>query len=236
MLGISVVIPTYNEENSIGIILEALKPQVREGDEIVIVDSYSTDRTLEIARRYTDRIFSMPREGIGPAKNLGAQKASNEIVAFLDADGPPKENWMDVIRKRFEEPETNAMAGLGLYSSEGRFSEMTYNLFARSIFFMGWMYYRMTRVPWLPVNNCAIRKSLLHECGGYGNVVCEDLDFAVRAKGLKGVLYDPKMLVTLSDRRFKDEGFLRTVWLWFASDLKILGGGGIDSRQYRATR
>ncbi len=236
MLAISVVIPTYNEEGNIEAILKAIRPQMHEGDEIVIVDSYSTDRTLEIARLYTDRIFSMPREGIGPAKNLGARKSGNDIVAFLDADGPPGDDWMDAIRRRFEEPGTNAMAGLGLYRSEGRFSEMMYNLFARSIFFMGWLYYRLTRVPWLPVNNCAIRKRVLHECGGYGNVVCEDLDFAVRAKGLDGVLYDSKMLVTLSDRRFKDEGFLRTVWLWFTSDLKILQGGGIDSRQYRATR
>ena len=236
MLGISVVIPTYNEENRIGAILEALRPQMRKGDEIIIVDSYSTDRTLEIARAYTDRIFSMPREGIGPAKNVGAQKACNEIVAFLDADGPPDRNWMEVIRKEFGNHGTNAVAGFGSYVSDGRFREMTYNMFARTIFFMGWLYYRITRVPWLPVNNCAIRKSRIEACGGYGKVVCEDLDFAMRARGLEGVVYRYRMRVKLSDRRFRDEGFLRTVWLWFASDLKILGGGGIDSRQYRATR
>lgn len=236
MVDVSVIVPTYNEEKNIGKLLEALKPQMKGADEIVIVDSYSNDRTVEIAKKYTDKIFFMPREGIGPAKNFGAQKASNKIVAFLDADGPPKDDWVELIRRAFEKDDVNALAGLGIYVSNGNPSKWSYNFFARLIFFMGEIYYRITKVPWLPVNNCALRKRVLFRYGGYRKIVCEDLDFAVRAKGLTGVVYDKNMMVTLSDRRFEDEGFLQTVLLWARSDYKIMKGEGLDSGDYKATR
>lgn len=236
MVDISVIIPTYNEEKNIEKLLNAVKVQMESGDELIVVDSYSKDRTVELAKKYTDKIFLMPREGIGPAKNLGAEKASNDVVAFLDADGPPQKDWMDIIRKRFEDDEVNGIAGLGVYISDSRLNEFLYNIYAKLVFFMGKLFYRISDVPWLPVNNCALRKRILFQYGGYKNVVCEDLDFGMRAKGLRGIVYSKGLLVTLSDRRFRDEGFLNTVLLWMKSDLKLFGGKAIDSKKYRATR
>jgi glycosyltransferase involved in cell wall biosynthesis len=236
MVNVSVVIPTYNEEANIGKLLEALKPQMGPGDEIIIVDSHSADRTVEISKGFTDRIYSMPREGIGPAKNFGAEKAENEIVAFLDADGPPGPKWLATVRKAFQDPKVNGIAGLGLYTSDSASRAKTYNYFARLVFFLGRFWFGFSGTPWMPVNNCALRKSVLQAHGGYRDVVCEDLDFAQRAKGLEGIVYEKNMVVTLSDRRFIDEGFLNTVWLWVRSDLRIFRGRGIDSREYRATR
>ena len=115
-----------------------------------------------------------------------------------------------------------------MYSSHRSFSILH--------FFLGELYYKLSGVPWLPVNNCVLRKRALLEHGGYGKVVCEDLDFGLRAKGLSGIVYDKNMVVNLSDRRFMDEGFFNTVLLWARSDLKIFRGEGVDSEKYRATR
>ncbi len=236
MVDVSVIIPTYNEEHNVEQLLEALKVQMEGGDELVIVDSYSSDRTVEIAKRYTDKIFFMPREGIGPAKNLGAERAGNDILAFLDADGPPERNWLNEIREAFEDEGVNGIAGLGVYASDSKFKGFIYNLYAKFVFLLGRLFYKLSGEPWLPVNNCTIRKSTLFEYGGYRNVVCEDLDFGRRAKGLSGIIYNKDMVVKLSDRRFRTEGFFKTVWLWARSDLRIFRGGGIDSKDYRVTR
>ncbi len=79
---ISVVIITKNEENNIVPCLET----VMWADEIVIVDSLSTDRTVELAKKYTNRIFLKPFSNYADQKNYATQKASYEWILNIDAD------------------------------------------------------------------------------------------------------------------------------------------------------
>lgn len=83
-MGLSVIVVTRNEEANIGQCLDSVKW----ADEIIVVDSHSTDRTLEIAHRYTDRIFVISRDKLDANinKNFGADKANHEWLLFLDAD------------------------------------------------------------------------------------------------------------------------------------------------------
>ncbi|MCB9263578.1 MAG: glycosyltransferase family 2 protein [Lewinellaceae bacterium] len=82
MHSLSVIITTFNEEHNIQGVLES----VDWADEAIVVDSFSTDRTVEIARRYTRRV--MQREYTGPAsqKNWAIPQASHEWILLLDAD------------------------------------------------------------------------------------------------------------------------------------------------------
>src|SRR5207245_4836056 len=67
--------------------LESVVPLVREGrGEIIVVDSGSTDRTLEIARSYGAKIFSEPWKGFAAQKNSAMDKATCDWVVQLDAD------------------------------------------------------------------------------------------------------------------------------------------------------
>jgi len=79
---LSVVIITYNEEDNIDRCLESVKW----ADEIIIVDNFSTDRTLDIARRYTDQIFQRKWDGFGSQKNYAISKATNNWILAIDAD------------------------------------------------------------------------------------------------------------------------------------------------------
>ena len=81
---LTVVIVTHNEE---AYIEECLGSVVAWADEIIVVDGQSTDRTVEIARRYTDRIVVKSNE-INPEinKNLGIAQAAGDWVLCLDAD------------------------------------------------------------------------------------------------------------------------------------------------------
>jgi len=82
MSKLSVVIITYNEEENIRGCLES----VNWSNEIVVVDSFSTDRTVEIAREFTPNVFQNRWTNFSQQKNLALEKASNEWVLNVDAD------------------------------------------------------------------------------------------------------------------------------------------------------
>jgi glycosyltransferase involved in cell wall biosynthesis len=82
MSTLSVTIITHNEEANIVPCLES----ARWADEIVVLDSGSTDRTVELARRFTDRVFSVPWQGFGKNKNQAVDEAGMEWIFVLDAD------------------------------------------------------------------------------------------------------------------------------------------------------
>ncbi len=83
MTTISVIIITKNEVRNISRCLRSVFSWV---DEIVVVDSGSTDRTLDICRRYTSKIYIADWPGYGPQKNRALQWARSEWVLSLDAD------------------------------------------------------------------------------------------------------------------------------------------------------
>jgi glycosyltransferase involved in cell wall biosynthesis len=82
MAHLSVVVLTLNEERNIGECLES----VRWADEIIVADSGSTDRTLEIVRRVTDRILTIAWTGYGAARNAAIAQATGDWILWLDAD------------------------------------------------------------------------------------------------------------------------------------------------------
>jgi glycosyltransferase involved in cell wall biosynthesis len=79
---ISATVITFNEEHDIADALASLSW----ADEIIVVDSCSTDRTVEIARRFTDRVIERPWPGYSAQKNFAADEAHNDWIFNLDAD------------------------------------------------------------------------------------------------------------------------------------------------------
>jgi glycosyltransferase involved in cell wall biosynthesis len=84
---LSVVIITYNEEANIARTLESVKPLVSDGKgEIIIVDSGSTDRTVEIAQSFGAKVFVEEWKGYAAQKNSAIDKAEVDWILSLDAD------------------------------------------------------------------------------------------------------------------------------------------------------
>lgn len=82
MNGITAIIPTYNEEETLTAAIES----VRFADEIIVIDSFSTDRTLAIARHYGARLVQHEYTNSAAQKNRAIPLATNEWVVVLDAD------------------------------------------------------------------------------------------------------------------------------------------------------
>ena len=85
---VSIVIPTMNEEASIGRVLDEVAEAMRgqASYEVIVVDTASRDRTVEIARAKGARIVPEPRRGYGRAYKTGFAAARGEIIVTLDAD------------------------------------------------------------------------------------------------------------------------------------------------------
>ena len=86
-MNLSVVIITLNEEANLGRTLESVKPLVADGKgEIIVVDSGSTDRTLEIAKSFGAKVFVEEWKGYAAQKNSAIDKATGDWILSLDAD------------------------------------------------------------------------------------------------------------------------------------------------------
>lgn len=81
---LSVVISAYNEEKSLGRCLKSVHDLA---DEVIVVDNQSQDKTVEVAKKYTKKIYSAPNQlMLNTNKNLGFSKASGDWILNLDAD------------------------------------------------------------------------------------------------------------------------------------------------------
>lgn len=82
---VSVVIPTYNSEKTLGKCLESIRNQTYKNIEIIVVDKFSTDRTVEIAKGYEAKVYQLDCER-SKAKNFGLKRATGRYVLFIDSD------------------------------------------------------------------------------------------------------------------------------------------------------
>ncbi|MFK7949570.1 MAG: glycosyltransferase family 2 protein [Saprospiraceae bacterium] len=103
---ISVVIITYNESSNIARCLDAAKLVA---DEIIIVDSYSTDTTQQIVEKYDKvQFFQHQFEGYGEQKNWGNSKANGDYILSLDADEILSESLIQSILEIKKNPKLKA--------------------------------------------------------------------------------------------------------------------------------
>lgn len=102
---ISAVVITLDEESNIEDCLKSLAF----ADEIIVVDSGSSDGTVALARKYTDKVYSIQWTGFAAAKNFGIEKASHDWILSIDAD----ERVSDALRNTIENLKNTEPAAAG---------------------------------------------------------------------------------------------------------------------------
>jgi glycosyltransferase involved in cell wall biosynthesis len=95
---LSVVIITFNEEANLPHTLESVKW----ADEIIVVDSGSTDRTVEIAKSYGAKVWVEPWKGFAAQKNSALEKATGDWILSLDADEEVSPELTNEIKALFQ--------------------------------------------------------------------------------------------------------------------------------------
>lgn len=88
---VSIIVPAYNAEDTIGSTLSSLINQTFANIEVIVIDDGSSDNTMEVVEQYcaTDsRVYLIKKEngGAGAARNAGLEKASGDFITFVDSD------------------------------------------------------------------------------------------------------------------------------------------------------
>jgi len=110
----SIVIRARNEAAMVGRVLEAVKDQSMKPAEIIVIDSGSTDATVDIARSHDVRLLTMKPGDFtyGGALNFGAAKANFPILVFLSAHAVPRtRSWLEALIAPFNDEKVGAVFG-----------------------------------------------------------------------------------------------------------------------------
>ncbi len=112
----SLVIPVFNEEDSIALCLTAVAQQSRPFDEVIVVDNGCTDDTMAIVETFRAQLpfvtLHEPVPGVGPARKAGLDAATGDVLCRIDADTRLDRHWARRAELTFDsESETSAVTG-----------------------------------------------------------------------------------------------------------------------------
>lgn len=122
----SIVIRTFNEEKHIGNLLRAIQKQSYKNVEVIVVDSGSTDSTLEIAKEFPVQIIQIESRDFtfGYALNLGCKASTGKYIVFASAHVlPTNEEWLTNLLRPFSDEKVAMVYGRQIGNSESKFSE-----------------------------------------------------------------------------------------------------------------
>ncbi|MBE0523571.1 MAG: glycosyltransferase [Methanosarcinales archaeon] len=221
---ISIIIPTLNEEKYLDTTLKALINQnTNVPYEIIVSDGGSDDGTIGIAKLYTDKVIHCKEVGIGYGRHFGALKASDssKYFVFVDSDTILPSYFLAWMYDRFMNN-----PGVVAFSTHFDFSEQSQQLklaqqVSNHYFEMRDKLFTTT----LPGFITCVRKDSYFKCGGYRNVLLEDVDFSRRICKEGELRYYKDITVINSSRRLENMGLIGTIYYYAQLDI----GRKIDS-------
>ena len=206
MKTISVVIPAYNEQDTLGRCLVSLQAQTQKADEIIVVDNNSTDSTVRIAKQYDATVVSETSQGIMPAVFTGMSASSGDIIARCDADSVLPPNWLESIYAEFaEHPDAVAVTGPGEFYDTNKFTSWL----ARGWYMYAYFLLAGSALANWPLfgSNCAIRRntwlSIRNDLHRVRSDIHDDMDMSIHIPANQKILFRPKLIVGISARSLR---------------------------------
>ena len=195
----SVIIPTLNEAEYIGSLIEFLFPLLNKAeDELIVVDANSTDDTVGIAESMGARVLLCEHKCRSKQMNLGASVAQGNILYFVHADSRPPASFRTDIVKVLED-------GISLGCFRFKFDSRSWLLAINSY---------CTRFDRLMCRGgdqtLFVNRKLFQDLGGYREdyQIMEEYDFILRARKNNEFKIIPKDVI-VSPRKYKNNSYLR---------------------------
>jgi glycosyltransferase involved in cell wall biosynthesis len=241
---ISVIIPAYQEEKIIGNLNKIYTPELKKkyDFEIILSDGGSKDKTVEMATAFADKIVvhtSDYRQTISEGRNKGAEKAEGEVLVFINADTYPQnfEKFFSYISNWAREKSTkfNAIACevFGFPDEITNGDRIFYAWHNKYVHFLNKINLGMGR------GECQIvRTDYFLRVNGYNPhiVAGEDFDLFRRLSKITKIKFVPELVVLESPRRFREYGYLKTLWFWTLNSISIIFSGQSYSKEWEAIR
>ncbi len=195
---ISVIVPVINEQKQLATTLSHVHLTL--GDELIVVDGGSTDQTLDIARQFATEVLTSP-PGRARQMNLGAARATGDILLFLHADTHLPPSGLDAVRHVMQLPRI-----------VGGAFRLAIAPATPGLRLIAWGANLRARFGQLPYGDQAlfVRRGLFETLGGYADEpFLEDvkLVLAMRRHGRLALVPKP---VRTSGRRWLNEGVVYT--------------------------
>jgi hypothetical protein len=192
-LRVSIVINTYNRCASLATTLASLRRQNYPHLEVIVVNGPSTDGTAELLKSWRDfvRVGTCADRNLSVSRNVGIAMAAGDLVAFIDDDGVPDENWLADAVAGFDREEVAGVGGL-VYDHTGYQLQYRYSFadrLGRGIFNIvkpmddEFCYPATSIYPYLQGTNAIFRRDALLEVGGFDeeyDYYLDETDLCVR--------------------------------------------------------
>lgn len=214
----SFIIPTRNEAVYIADCLRSIRNQRKQNYEIIVVDTLSSDKTVEIAKRYADKVLKEPKRGPAVARNTGARAAKGDIFIFSDADVRFDKNFLDDLDAALEQ-RTEIAGGickLRTYDAPSALIAMSYNT-------VDWIAKILNSLGIaITAGSCFIyRRDAFKRSGGFNPQLFtnEDHDMARRISKIGRFVYFDDVSISTSVRRIAKLGFWNMLFTYIKSTL-----------------
>ena len=194
---ISIIIPNYNGESTIGKCLEAAFSSRYDNFEVIVVDDCSSDNSIEIIKRFPCKLVALKeRSGASKARNAGARNSKGKLLFFIDADCIVKEDALSVASAAYAENGPDVVVG-------GTYTPMSYDNRFFSIFQSVFINYSETKnlenPDYIATHAMAIDAETFRKSGGFPEVfmpIIEDVEYShrIRREGYK-LIMNPELLV-----------------------------------------
>ncbi len=204
---ISVIVPTLNEEKFLPRCLSSLVNQAWNGSfEIIVVDGGSTDHTVNVAKKYADKVMVGLGQPVGAARNIGAKDSTSNILAFIDADTIASVDWLEEINRTFHVmPGAVGVTGPTLPYEGTKLDKLAYHVAT------GWVQRVSLKLglPHVAGFNCAYEKDAFWDVGGFdeNRELSEDVMLSLRIRHEGRIVFNPDMVAYTSLRRIKNYGY-----------------------------
>lgn len=233
-MGISIIIPTYNEEKYIGTCLRSLECQDYPGNyEVIVSDGSSEDGTVAIAERLADRVIVDRKDTIAYGRQVGSQAARYQVLAYTDADTFIPSDWLSSLASSLEDRRVVGVHGKLLPLDGNRFE----NDFCEYVLSPYSQLMVNINKPSAPGSNFAVRKKAFNQVKGFNTklVTAEDVDLCNRIKALGKFVYNPGAVVYVSTRRVREWGYLKMLSFYTSNALRYYTMG-TASKNYEPIR
>lgn len=205
-MDVSVIVPTLNEEKNIDGCLKSIMMQETLRDyEIIVSDGGSTDRTIDLAEKWADKIVQSKR-GIANGRNAGANAAKGDILVFVDSDSSIPENYIDSVAPVLKDKKISGLSCAFGFDRHSKTLKLIEDICNRYLALRG----MEGKGEILGFNN-AMRRSTFKMAGGFPDVPQEDHVMARKLWKHGKVVFLPEPKTITSSRRIDERGTLDTV-------------------------